>query len=99
MHGEELKPGESLSLKFVLTKTNEPLRVGIWYYTGKFKDGNDLLSKLGIPIQNDSGILAKMKYLWASLTRRFSKPHYHEVWCGQTISYGGGKSTNSVIRQ
>src|SRR5205807_484251 len=47
MQGNKLPPGQKLLLEFPLASGRPASQVGVNYYVGTFKDGNDFLGNLG----------------------------------------------------
>jgi hypothetical protein len=72
MNGEKVPPGENFKLDFLLAPNTPLEQLGVYYYTGKFKDGNDFISNLGIPLQTSGpNLMGKVKHLWETLKRRY----------------------------
>jgi hypothetical protein len=91
MNGEKVSPGENFEVDFSLA-SNTPLeKIGVYYYTGKFKDGNDFISSLVTPVQrSDANLMGKVAYLWEKAKNRYRGPTGVEVWCDKPISFQTG---------
>ncbi len=96
MRGEKVLPGSSIQLDVPLHPGESPKRVGVSYYFGRFSDGNDFLSNLGMPLLDSR---ANLKDKTAFYTQRFRRklkaPQRHEIWCADSLSFQA-RTTNSL---
>lgn len=96
MHGEEVLPGKSLSLDFPVVSGEPAKQVGVSYYVGDFKDGNDFTSSLGILVlANQASLKDKIEFFFDKFKRSLKRPKYGEAWCAQALSFRSGVSTNN----
>jgi hypothetical protein len=88
MQVEKLPKGESMFLDFPLVQGKPQEQVGICYYTGDFKDDNDFLGNVGMPLLNDNAALKdKIKFYWDKFRRQMKFSKYHEVWCPEPLFF------------
>ena len=97
MHGDELPPGQKLLLEFPLDSGKTASQVGIAYYVGNFKDGNDFLANMGTTILDQSASLKdKVAFYWQASKRHFRAPKRSEVWCPQLVCFQMSASNSST---
>jgi hypothetical protein len=88
MHGDKLLPRQSLLLEFPLSSGKPASQVGIYFYVGRFKDGNDFLGYLGTPgLDSNASLKDRGAFYWEKAKRRFRAPKRCEVWCPQPVCF------------
>jgi hypothetical protein len=95
MSGERLPPGKSLPIEFKLQPGKPPKQIGIYYFFGNYKDGNDVIEATTIYYYVPSNNLwEKIKnFLWTT-KHRWQAPKSRQVWCLEWVSLDKAKTTN-----
>jgi hypothetical protein len=90
-----LLPGQSLLLEFPLVPGKPASQVGVDFYVGNFRDGNDFLSNLQTPLLGSNvSFKDKAAFYWEKTKRRFKALKRYEVWCPQAVCFQAG-TTNT----
>ena len=95
LSGEKLIPGQRIFLNAPLYPGNSSELIGVCYYSGNFKDGNDLIeaTMLSMPT-SDATFRDRMSFYWKRLKINLHVNGPHEVWCKQPVSFQS--QTNSL---
>jgi hypothetical protein len=95
--GKRVLPGKSLEMEFPLVSGKAPEQVGLCYYVGNFKDGNEFIHSLRLPLLiGRASLKDKVEFYWENFKRKLTAPKCYEVWCAQPLSFQTGKATNSA---
>jgi hypothetical protein len=86
--GKKVLPGRSVPLEFPLTPGTPTTQVGIDYYVGRFKDGNDFLGSIGTSLlDRNANLKRKAEYFWEKLQRSLKAPRRYEIWCQEPVCF------------
>ena len=88
LQGDKLEPGAVLPLKIPVVPGAPPKSVGITYYTGGFKDGNEFVESMMILIYSEEqGALGKVRTAVKNSLQRIKSKRItpHEVWCPKEL--------------
>ena len=96
--GEKLLPGQNLLLEFPLVSGKPASQVGVDFYVGNFRDGNDFLSNLDTPLLcSDASFNEKATFYWEKTKRRFKAVKRYEVWCPQAVCFQASSTNTPAV--
>jgi hypothetical protein len=96
---EVLDPGEARILHFSVVSGMPQVQVGLRYYVGNFKDGNDFMAKaIEMPVLSSEATLKdRAKYFWWCEAGRFIGRKTCDVWCPNVLAFQAGMPTNANV--
>jgi hypothetical protein len=97
MTGERLSPAQTLLLEFPMVSGKPALQVGVEYYVGNFKDGNDFLGNgFTYLLASDAHLGERIAYYWRTARQWFHTPKRCEVWCPQSVVAVGQEEKTKI---